>query len=131
MEYLNVIAAAIAGFALGAVWYGALSKQWIAASGVECDENGNPAGMNNPLLYVGSFIIQLIVAGMMRHVLTLAGIDDIFKGIIVGGGIGLFFITPWIFLNVMYCGRKPALAVIDGGYATAACAAMGLVLTLF
>ncbi len=131
MEYINVIVAAIAGFALGAFWYGTFSKQWVEASGVEVDDKGQPVGMSNPMLYVGSFIIQLIVAVMMRHVLTLSGIYGIFKGSLVGAGIGLFFITPWITLNGMYCGRKFKLAMIDGGYATAACAAMGFVLTLF
>ncbi|MGR3678445.1 MAG: DUF1761 domain-containing protein [Paracoccaceae bacterium] len=131
MEYINVIAATIAIFALGAFWYGTFSKQWVEASGIEVDDKGQPAGMSNPLLFLGSFVMQLIVAGMMRHVLELAGISGIFKGLVVGAGIGLFFITPWIVLNGMYCGRKLKLAMIYGGYATVACAAMGFVLTLF
>jgi hypothetical protein len=34
MEFLSVIAAAVGAFAFGAVWYMAMSKPWMAASGV-------------------------------------------------------------------------------------------------
>ncbi len=43
MELINVIVAAVAAYAFGAVWYMSLSKQWITASGVACDANGKPA----------------------------------------------------------------------------------------
>ncbi len=34
MEVINVLAAAVAAFAFGAVWYIVMSKPWMAASGV-------------------------------------------------------------------------------------------------
>ena len=46
MEIISVIAAAVAGYAFGAAWYMALSKQWVAASGIEVDENGQPANQS-------------------------------------------------------------------------------------
>ncbi len=131
MEFLNVIAAAAAAFALGAVWYMVLAEPWMAASGIPRDEKGQPEGGQTPMLFVMSFILQLIVAGMMRHVFTLAGIDDLAKGLVAGAGIGLFFITPWIAINNLYSMRSLRLTMIDGGYATLACAAMGVVLVLF
>ena len=35
MELINVIVAAVAGYAFGAVWYMTLSKQWVEAAGIE------------------------------------------------------------------------------------------------
>ena len=131
MEFLNVFVAAAVGFALGAVWYGALAGPWVKASGVEVDADGKPKGGMSPMIFVISFVIQLIVAGMMRHIFALSGIDTIGAGLIAGLGIGLFFITPWIALNNMYAMRPKLLTVIDGGYATLSCAAVGLVLALF
>ncbi len=131
MQVLAVLVAAALGFGVGAVWYNVFSKQWIAASGVPVDAKGNPANGASPVLYGGAFLCVLLVAGMMRHTFGMAGIDTLGKGLVGGLGIGLFFISPWIALNVLFSDRPKALALIDGGYATIACAVMGVVLTLF
>ncbi|MFV1462492.1 DUF1761 domain-containing protein [Phaeobacter sp. JH20_36] len=131
MEILNVIAAAIAGFVLGAVWYGVLAEPWMQAAKVPRDENGKPTGGQTPAVFVATFVLQLIVAGMMRHVFALSGIDTVGGGLVGGLGVGLFFITPWIMINNLYAVRPLRLSMIDGGYATLACGAIGIVLTLF
>lgn len=131
MELINVIAAALASFALGAVWYMALAEPWMQASGVERDETGQPKGGQSAGLFAATFVLQLLVAGMMRHVFALGGIDTLAAGLVAGAGIGCFFITPWIAINNLYGGRPVRLTAIDGGYATLGCAAMGLVLVSF
>ncbi|WP_406647201.1 DUF1761 domain-containing protein [Aliisedimentitalea scapharcae] len=131
MEFVSVIAAAAAGFALGAVWYGVLADQWMQAANIPRGEDGKPEGGQSPSLFAATFALQLIVAGMMRHVFALAGIDELAKGLVAGLGVGLFFISPWIAINNLYAGRPARLSLIDGGYATLACGAIGLVLSLF
>jgi hypothetical protein len=130
MEFFNVILAAVAGFAFGAVWYMKLSKPWVEATGIEVDADGNPVDQSAmPFIMAG--VAMLLVAGMMRHVFALGGIETIDKGLISGLGIGLFFISPWIMINNGYGGRPFKLTLIDGGYATFGCALMGAVLTVF
>lgn len=131
MEILNVIAAAIAAFALGAVWYNVLSEPWIKASGVSCDPEGRPVNMQKPQIFGFSFVLIIVVAGMMRHVFASSGVDSISSGLVSGIGIGLFLISPWIAINNLYGARPFKLTLIDGGYATLSCAVMGLVLVLF
>ena len=80
MEYLNVIAAAGASWILGAVWYSTLRKPWIEASGIECDENGNPKGGGSPVPFILSAICMLLAAGMMRHIFAMLGIGSVAKG---------------------------------------------------
>jgi hypothetical protein len=130
MGLVSVIVAAIAAFAFGAAYYMVLAKPWMAASGVEVGEDGKPVNSSNPVPYVVSFICIILVAGMMRHTFALSGIDSFGKGVQSGLGIGLFFITPWIFINTGYSNRPWILAVIDGGYATASAMIIGGVLTL-
>jgi len=134
MEILSVIAAAVAGFGIGAVWYLVLSKPWVADSGVPVDAQGRATGAtigrSGAVAYGGGFLCVLVVAGMMRHMLASSGIVTPWAGLVSGLGVGLFFIAPWITLNVLFAMRPMRLALIDGGYATLACAAMGLVLTL-
>ena len=130
MGVLAVIIAAAAGFAVGAVWYGVFAKPWMADTGIEVGEDGKPVSMS-PLPYIMAAIAMLLVAGMMRHTFALSNIDTVAKGVVSGLGIGLFFISPWIMINNGYGGRPFRLTLIDGGYATVGCAAIGLVLTLF
>ena len=129
--FLNVIVAAIVGFAIGAGWYMGLAEPWKKHSKVPLGPDGNPENNGSPVPYIGSFICILLVAGMMRHTFQLSGIDTIGKGFVSGLGIGLFFITPWIFLNNLYTMRSLKLGLIDGGYATVACAVMGAVMLLW
>ncbi|MCT4558780.1 MAG: DUF1761 domain-containing protein [Pelagimonas sp.] len=130
MGLITVIAATVAAWILGAIWYGALAKPWMAAAKVPVGEDGKPEGGQSPMLFVFGFVMQLLVAGMMRHVFALSGIASPGMGLLAGIGVGLFFITPWIALNNAYAMRPPKLTLIDGGYATLACSVMGLVLTL-
>lgn len=131
MDYLSVIVAAIVGFGIGAMWYTVLSKPWIADSGIRIDASGQPVGRPVAQTFGGGFLCILVVAGMMRHMLAGSGIVTPGGGLVAGLGVGLFFITPWLLMNVLYANRPLRLAAIDGGYATAACGAMGLVLGLF
>ncbi len=126
---VSVIAAAAAGFVFGAVWYMTLSKPWIRASGIRVDDQGKPLS-SSALPFLMSGVAMLLVAGMMRHVFALSGIDTAMEGLVSGLGIGLFFISPWIMINNGYGQRPFSLTLIDGGYATFGCALMGLVLTL-
>jgi hypothetical protein len=130
MGFLAVIVAAVATFAVGAAYYMALAKPWMEASGIEVGEDGKPVDGESPIPYIVSFVMILLVAGMMRHTFALSGIDTVGKGLVSGLGIGAFFISPWIFINTGYSNRPWKLALIDSGYATIGCAVMGVVLML-
>lgn len=131
MEFLNVLAAALASYVFGAVWYMTLAGPWTKAAGIDVDDSGRPSNSGDPLPYIAAFVCALLVAGMMRHVFDLSGIGTIGEGLTAGLGVGLFFAAPWIVTNYSFAGRSRALMLIDGGYATFGCGLMGLVLTLF
>ncbi len=126
MEVVSVIAAAIAAFAFGAVWYMTLSEKWMAATG-QTKESQKEAGATP---FIISFIALLVVAGMMRHIFALAGIDGLSKGAVAGFGLGLFIATPWVVTNYAYARRSRSLMILDGGYATIGCAVIGAVLAI-
>jgi len=130
MGFLSVLIAAAGSWIFGAIWYMALAKPWVAASGIKVDENGRPAN-SSPMPFILSAIAMIIVAGMMRHMFSMAGISEVGKGLTSGLGVGLFFISPWIMINNAYGDRPFKLTLIDGGYATIGCALMGILLTVF
>jgi Protein of unknown function (DUF1761) len=131
MEFLNVLAAAIAAFAFGAVWYTAMSKPWIAATGIAVDQNGKPQGNGSAMPFVIGLVAMIIVAGMMRHMFASSGIVTVGGGAVAGLGVGAFFIAPWVAMNYGFSMRKPALTVIDGVNSIVGCTIMGAVLNLF
>ena len=126
MGFLSVVAAATAAWIFGAIWYGVVGKQWMAASGLT-EESVN---RSNPAPYIVSFLCALLVAGMMRHVLVTSGVETVGKGLLTGLGLGLFIAAPWGVTNVLFAHRDRALIWMDGVYPTVGMALMGIVLVL-
>ena len=124
MGFFAVVLAAVAAWIFGAVWYGVIGKQWMAASGLT-EETIN---LKDPTPYVVSFVCALLVAGMLRHVMVTSGVHDGWGGMLTGLGLGLFVASPWIATNVMFSQRPRSLIWMDGVYPTVGMALMGLVL---
>ena len=117
MAIISILAAATGAYVFGAVWYMVNAKAWMAAAGVEADENGRPVNGASASPYILSAICVILVAGMMRHMFAQAGIDTVGKGFTSGLGIGAFLAAPWIITNYAYSMRPRALSIIDGAYA--------------
>ncbi|MGB3314367.1 MAG: DUF1761 domain-containing protein [Albidovulum sp.] len=130
MELISVIVAGAAAYAFGAFWYMNLAKQWVAASGIAVDADGKPAN-KSVAPFIISGVAMVIVAGMMRHVFGMAGIETLGAGLVAGFGFGAFIALPWIVTNYAYSDRPKALTYIDGGYAVFGCTIIGTVLSLF
>lgn len=131
MAFVSIVAAAVAAFGFGAIWYSLMARQWMAASGVKVGEDGKPANASNPLPYIIGFISALLVAATMQHAFTRIGFDRPILGLMAGFGVGLFMATPWLATCYSFAGRPLRLILIDGVYATVGCSLIGVVLTLF
>ncbi len=131
MELLNVLAAAAGAFAFGGIWYTTMAKPWMEAAGLTMGPDGRPAGGGSPMPFVVGIAAMILVAGMMRHVFAMAGLDTIGEGIMGGVGIGTFFIMPWVAMNYAFGQRGTRLTLIDSVNAIVGCTIMGIILTLF
>jgi Protein of unknown function (DUF1761) len=121
---LILIAAAIA-FGAASLWYMALAKRWVAATGRSEDEM-RAAGAVLPVSI--AFIAYVLVAGMMSHILAASGVAGFLPRLISGFGVGLFIAAPFILTNYAFAGRPRPLWWIDAGHAVVACTAIGAVL---
>ena len=126
MGFISVIAAGAAAWIFGAVWYMSLAKPWMAANNLK-EEDMN---RSDPLPYIVSFVMAILVAGMMRHMFGMAGIEAPGKSLLAGLGLGAFVALPWMVNNIMYSNRSKSLIWLDGGYVVGGCAIIGLVLAL-
>ncbi|MCW1918963.1 DUF1761 domain-containing protein [Rhodobacter sp. KR11] len=130
MQYLAVLLAAAAAYGFAAFWYTKMSLPWAQAAGIPIVA-GKPQGGGSPLAFVIGGAMQLLVAGMMRHVFLMSGLDTLTEGLMGGFGIGAFLITPWVAMNYAFAGRPFRLTLLDGVNSVAGCTLMGVVLSLF
>ena len=131
MPILPVVAAGLAGWVFGAIWYGVFAKPWIEASGVATDANGKPANQKKALPYVISIASAMIVAATMYYAFDMLGIETVGKGFTSGLGIGACFAAPWLATNYGFADRPFKLMLIDGGCAAFGSAVIGAVIPLF
>jgi uncharacterized protein DUF1761 len=133
INYVAIIAAAVASWLVGAVWYGVLGKQWMTALGwTEKDVCGPDGKRHMPvgpmiLSFVALLIMAFLLSGLMGHV----GPISVRSGIISGALVWLGFAITTMAVNNAFQKRKAMLTVIDGGHWLLALIAQGAVLGAF
>ena|SRR5688572_1725260 len=117
VNWLAIIVAAIAAFALGALWYSRtlFGRQWMAAHG-HTPEKLAAMQSNMGKTYAFSFITYVIMAMVIALLLALTGGTTAVQGIVLAvlAWLGFGFT---IGLNTNLYSTKPAAAfMIDAGY---------------
>jgi hypothetical protein len=123
-----VIAAAVAKFILGAVWYSPplFASQWAAAVGI--DINMPMDGAEMATIFGGSFIAYIVQAYVMVHFVQYAGAKDPKGGAQTGFWLWLGFAAVLGFQTVMYERRPFNLFFINTGYELVTLLVMGVIL---
>jgi len=125
-----VFLAAVAGSALGAVWYRILSKPWMAATGMTEEMMKGDTGTRSPLPFVLAFVAHLVMAlvlyGIIWHI--GGGHFAVRGGVISGVLCWLGFVITTMAVNNAFARRQPVLLGIDGGYWLLTLAAMGAII---
>lgn len=112
-----VALAAAASFLFGGVWYGALSKPWLAALG-KTEEDIKSAGRSMPMLFAITIVAQLIMAWVLAGVIGHLGAGHVTlkNGMISGGLLWLGLVATTLVVNHGYQGSRWSLTAIDGGH---------------
>ncbi|MFK7903377.1 MAG: DUF1761 domain-containing protein [Nitratireductor sp.] len=118
ISLITVLAAAIASFVFGGIYYGVLSKPWMKASGMSeadvKDENGK-----QPLapLAIG-FISGIVIAYMLAVLLNHTSSDGFTMGsaIFAAFSIWLGFVLTTQTVNHRYGNRPWSLTIIDSAH---------------
>ena len=138
VNYLAILAAALAGWVIGAAWYMSLSKQWVAAHGKTMEEfkaqadaakGTSQAWMPYLLAFVAELVMAWVLAGLLAHLGP--GETTVWNGIVSALFVWVGFVVTTLAVNNMFSMRKPMLTVIDGGHWLAVLVVMGIVLGLF
>ena len=118
LNYMVVIAAAIASFIFGGVWYNALSKPWMEALGRTPESM--PKDRAAVGLYVLAFVAQVIMAWMLAGILlhmAAGGLPTTLRvGLISAGFLWFGFVVTTMTVNYAFQNARPILAAIDGAH---------------
>jgi hypothetical protein len=128
INYLAVLVAGVAGWLVGAAWYGVLGKAWMDAAGISPPEGGRHMPIGPMILsFFALLLMALMLAGLMGHM----GTPIVMTGVISGALVWLGFVITTIAVGNAFQGKKPMLTVIDGGHWLAVLLVQGIVLGLF
>ena len=133
VNYLAVLAAAVASMAVGFAWYSPMlfGKQWIKLTGrTNADLEREKKEMSKT--YGISFLLALVTAYVLSHVMFLS--ENFFNytrlstGLTSAFWMWLGFIMPVQVTEVLFGGKKWKLFGINTGYQLISLLAMGAVI---
>lgn len=126
INLVAVLVAAVASFAVGALWYGVLGKAWMRAARLGA-EDVRP----NPLLFAGAFACQIVMAFVFAGIIYHAGPVTLGNGILSAVLVWVGLLATSLIVNHRFQGQSWALTVIDGGHWLAVLIVQGCVIGLF
>ncbi len=129
ISWMATLMAAFAGFAVGGIWYGPLfSKIWQREVGLSDEEI---AKGNMPMIFGATFVLNLIGAFILGHILSTYGRPRLYTSTLVGFGLGLAPIATSIGVNYLFARKSVTLFFIDAGYWVVIYTIMGAIFGLF
>jgi hypothetical protein len=127
INYLAILAAAVAIFMLGAIWYTVLCGQaWQQLTGITDDVAMKNGVGFTPMII--SFVTYLLAAYAMAVLFKSMGVNTLKTGAMTGALIGALLIGGNIFSNNAYEMKPVNLSIINAGFSAVSCAAMGAIL---
>ena len=111
---IAILAAGVAGWIFGAIWYTALGKPWQRALGLNPDDCKDKKMPLAPMLV--SFLGALVMSAVLYQLLSNLGVMGIGPAALAGLTIGVGFLLTANLVNNMFQQKSFALTVIDGGH---------------
>lgn len=131
MNYFALLLAAAASMAVGYLWYSPLllGKPWMKEMGLTKEKmDGMKGGMAKT--YVISYITALVMAYVLKMMVTLTGSTGMSDTIILAFWIWLGFVAPVQLTEVLFGRKSYNLYFTNTGYQLASLFVMGIVISL-
>lgn len=128
VNLLAILVAAVAGMAVGFLWYSKFlfADAWTKLVTVD------PGDVNaNPLLYGVNLIVYLVMGFALSQLLFYFNLAGLWGGILVGAFIFFGFVGAAAFTENLFSGRSWKLFVINYGYQLVNLLVMGAIIGLW
>ncbi len=127
VNYIAVLVAAIAAFALGGLWYSPLlfAKAWQRESGVTDEQM---QGANMTMIFGLTFVLCLLASLVFAFFLGPRPAIGLATG--AGVSAGIFWVASSFGINYLFERKSLKLFLINGGYHAVQFTVIGVVLSL-
>ena len=131
LNWLAILVAGLAYFALGAIWYSVVFKNaWIKHSGVNVNDPNMKKGVAQTMLT--SLVLMIIAClGIALFLSKITGAMNWMSGAKVGLVAGVCFSATAISISYLYEKRPWMLHFINAAYNVAGCVLAGIILSLW
>ncbi len=128
LNWLAILVAAVAFFAVGAVWYQrkVMGARWMKAAKVE------PAAAGpSPWIFVGTLVSYFLMAMVLAMIAQGVGASSFADGLVLGICTGVVFVGAQAWVNASYEGRSMSLVVVNGGVGVIGHVVMAVIVTVW
>ena len=127
LNWLAILVATVAGFALGGIWYGPLfGDAWLAALGKTADQI-----QPSPTPFIISFFTALITAVVLALFINTLDISTLGGGVVIGLLVGIGFIATAMASDSAFGDTGLNLWLIQSGYRVLYSVLMGAILAVW
>ena len=132
VNYMAVLVAAVAAFALGFFWYSpmAFGKQWMKLSGISAKQTKAKKNSMMSNMLVG-FISTLVMAYVLANFVSVLNITTWLNGAIAGFWIWLGFVGTVTLGGVLWKGEPVKLWVLNNAHNLLSLAVMGAIIAVW
>lgn len=111
-------AAAVASFIFGGLWYGLLSRQWMAAANLTPEQvKGNgPSPAPFIITLIAQTFMAWMLAGVMLHMAKAGLPANVRNGLITAAFLWAGFVMTTLVVNHQFQMQKRTLTLIDGAH---------------
>jgi hypothetical protein len=132
-NWLAIIVAALAFFALGSLWFSVLfGKQWLAFNGIPeptPDKKEEMKKLMMPMM-LKTLVMSLVLAFLIGFLGYAIGIHQCMPGIKLGLALGVIAVIPLI-MGDMYLMKPTKLWFIDAGYHLIGIVLMSIIISVW
>jgi sterol desaturase/sphingolipid hydroxylase (fatty acid hydroxylase superfamily) len=132
-NWLAIIVAALAYFALGSLWFSALfGKQWMALNGIPEPTPEKKEEMKKMMLpmMIKTLLMGLVIAVVVGIFVMMIGIHRCVPGIKLGLLISAVGVIPLV-MSDMYLMKPTKLWFIDAGYHVIGITLMSIIISIW
>jgi len=130
INWLSVALAVLVTFVIGSVWYHekVIGGRWMRAVPIKSKDIESS---NMIIIFSLSTLTALICVVALATLANALRVTSILDGVLLGGSIGIFFLSAVTASNYIFQKRSLELLIIDASYMTITFAAMGAVIGAF
>ncbi len=128
LNWLAIVVAALAFFAVGAVWYQpkVMGTRWMKAAEVD-PSKASP----NPFIFVGTYLAYFLMAMVLAMIAHGIGADSLGEGLVLGLFTGVTFVAAQAGVNAGYEGRSMNLVLVNGGVGVIGHVVMAIIVSVW